>query len=334
MSGPIRELALFAGAGGGILGGVLLGWRTVCAVELNAFCARRLMQRQNEGHLPPFPIWDDVCSFDGRPWRGAVDVVSGGFPCQDISVAGRGAGIYGERSGLWGEMARIIRDVQPRFAFVENSPALTVRGLGRVLGDLAEMGMDARWGVLGASDVGAPHRRKRIWIVAYANGAQLRDEQGRGCWTSGEEQAKSTNHGDASVLAYAPRIDGGSGRQGRLASGGQRERERTLSDAAPNANGHRELQQEGRVKEFRKRPGDRGANACDANSTRLEERQGQPEHYGEEQSSSLGTDWWESEPLVGRVAHGVASRVDRLRAIGNGQVPAVAALAWRTLRGG
>src|SRR3990172_6916360 len=103
----MRELALFAGAGGGILGGVLLGWRTVCAVEINAFCARRLMQRQNEGHLSPFPVWDDVRIFDGKPWRGIVDVVSGGFPCQDISAAGTGDGIDGERSGLWREFKRI-----------------------------------------------------------------------------------------------------------------------------------------------------------------------------------------------------------------------------------
>ena len=119
----MRELALFDGAGGGILGGVLLGWKTVCAVEINVFCARRLMQRQNEGHLPPFPVWDDVCTLDGHLWRGRVDVVSGGFPCQDISFAGKGAGISGERSGLWGQMARIIREVQPRYAFVENSPS-------------------------------------------------------------------------------------------------------------------------------------------------------------------------------------------------------------------
>src|SRR3989442_1487428 len=108
---PLRELALFAGAGGGILGSLLLGWRTVCAVELNAFCARRLMQRQNENHLSPFPIWDDVCTFRGRAWRGVVDVVSGGFPCQDISAAGRGAGISGSRSGLWKHFARIIGEV-------------------------------------------------------------------------------------------------------------------------------------------------------------------------------------------------------------------------------
>ena len=164
--GSLRELAMFAGAGGGILGGKLLGWRTVCAVECNAYAASVLVSRQNDGILEPFPIWDDVRTFDGKPWRGIVDVVSGGFPCQDISAAGKGAGIDGERSGLWGEMARIIREVQPRFAFVENSPMLTSRGLGRVLGDLSEMGFDARWGVVSAADAGAPHLRERIWILA------------------------------------------------------------------------------------------------------------------------------------------------------------------------
>jgi len=162
----MNELALFAGAGGGILGGHLLGWRTVCAVEWEQYPASVLCARQNDGLLPPFPIWDDVQTFDGHPWRGIVDVVSGGFPCQDISAAGKGAGIDGERSGMWGEMARIIREVRPKFVFVENSPMLTSRGLGRVLGDLATMGFNARWGVLGASDVGALHQRNRIWIKA------------------------------------------------------------------------------------------------------------------------------------------------------------------------
>lgn len=163
----MNELALFAGAGGGILAGQMLGWIPVCAVEIDAFCARRLMQRQNEGHLPPFPIWDDVRTFNGWEWGGVVDVVSGGFPCQDISTAGSGAGIDGEKSGLWVEFARIVYEVRPRFVFLENSPMLTSRGLGKVLGDLAAMGYDAEWGVLGAADVGAPHQRDRIWIVAH-----------------------------------------------------------------------------------------------------------------------------------------------------------------------
>ena len=164
----MNELALFAGAGGGILGSHILGWRTICAVEWEPYAASVLVQRQNDGILPPFPIWDDVQTFDGKPWRGIVDVVSGGFPCQDISAAGKGAGIDGERSGMWREMARVIHEVRPRFVFVENSPMLTSRGLGTVLGDLASMGFDARWGVLGAADVGAPHQRDRLWLVANA----------------------------------------------------------------------------------------------------------------------------------------------------------------------
>lgn len=166
----LRELALFAGAGGGILGGKLLGWRTICAVEWDAYAASVLVARQNDGFLAPFPIWDDVQTFDGKPWRGLVDVVSGGFPCQDISSAGKGAGIEGSRSSMWKHMARIISEIRPKYAFVENSPLLVGRGLAVVLGDLAQMGYDAKWGVLGADAIGLPHHRARIWLVANAKG--------------------------------------------------------------------------------------------------------------------------------------------------------------------
>lgn len=168
--GGVNELHLFAGAGGGILGSELLGFRTVCAVELEPYPASVLLARQNDGLLPTFPVWDDVRTFDGRPWRGLVDVVSGGFPCQDISAAGKGAGIDGARSGLWREMHRIINEVRPEFAFLENSPLLVGRGLARVLGDLAEIGYDAEWLVLGADAVGLPHRRARLWLLAHAAG--------------------------------------------------------------------------------------------------------------------------------------------------------------------
>lgn len=170
----MNELALFAGAGGGILGGKLLGWRTVCAVELDGYAQRVLQARQDDHCLAPFPIWDDITTFDGKPWNGVVDIVTGGFPCQDISAAGKGAGIGGARSGLWGHMARIIGEVGPRYVLVENSPLLTGRGLWRVLGDLASLGYDARWGVLGAHHAGAPHKRDRIWIRAeMANAKEL-----------------------------------------------------------------------------------------------------------------------------------------------------------------
>ena len=162
----MRELHLFAGAGGGILGGMLLGHTTIAAVEIEPYCQDVLRARQRDGILPEFPIYGDIREFDGRPWRGAVDVVCGGFPCQDISAAGKVAGITGARSGLWKEYARLIGEIRPQFVFAENSPLLRTRGLGVVLQDLAKMGYDARWGVLGAWHVGAPHKRDRMWILA------------------------------------------------------------------------------------------------------------------------------------------------------------------------
>lgn len=164
----MRTMHLFAGAGGGILADKLLGHTPVCAVEVNEYCQQVLAARQADGSLPWFPIFADVVEFDGRPWRGVVDVVAGGFPCQDISAAGKGVGITGARSGLWAHMARIISEVRPRHAFIENSPLLARRGLDRVLADLAAMGFDARWGIVSAAEVGAPHKRDRIWIVAHA----------------------------------------------------------------------------------------------------------------------------------------------------------------------
>jgi DNA (cytosine-5)-methyltransferase 1 len=163
----MNELALFAGIGGGILGTQLLGHRCICAVENDPHAQSVLLARQNNGMLPTFPIWDDVTTFDGKPWRGIVDIVSGGFPCQDISSSGQGAGITGEQSGLWKHMFRIIGDIQPKFAFIENSPLLRTRGLGTILKDLASIGYDAEWCVVGAWEIGAPHKRNRMWILAY-----------------------------------------------------------------------------------------------------------------------------------------------------------------------
>lgn len=258
----MNELALFAGAGGGILGGCLLGWRTVCAVELEPYPASVLLARQNDGLLPPFPVWDDICTFDGRPWQGLVDVVSGGFPCQDISVAGKGSGINGIRSGLWREMYRIISEVRPRYVFVENSPLLTSRGLGHILGDLATSGYDAEWLVLGADDVEAPHVRKRIWILAEAS--EFNQSEGRS-----RRNPRQKIEGQNVTYVDLPRC----------------------------------------------------------------KKQRRSQSVEEKQPSSKCVGWWTVEPDVVRVAHGVASRVDRLKALGNGQVPAVAATAFQILLG-
>lgn len=162
----MRELHLFAGGGGGIYGGILCGHVCCCAVEIEPYRRAKLLQRQRDGIFPRFPIWDDVRTFDGKPWRGRVDIVAGGFPCQDIAIGSSTAtGILGARSGLWKSMLRVVREIRPRYLFVENSPALLVRGLGTVLSDLAAAGYDAKWGVFSGRNIGAPIERERIFIA-------------------------------------------------------------------------------------------------------------------------------------------------------------------------
>jgi len=184
------------------MGGHLLGWRTICAVEFNAYARNILLARQRDGHLPKFPIWDDVRTFDGRPWKGHVDIISGGFPCQDISSAGRGDGIEGEKSGLWQEMARIINDVESHYVWIENSPMLLKRGFDVVLGDLSAMGYDATWGIVGAGHSGAPHERERIWILAHSNSAQRKG----GSLSSGVHK-KNSNACSTSWWKTEPSVD-------------------------------------------------------------------------------------------------------------------------------
>ena len=320
----MNELALFAGAGGGILAGHMLGFRCVCAVEIDEYARRVLLARQDDGTLGPFPVWDDIKTFDAVPWRGLVDVVSGGFPCTDISVAGRGAGIDGEASGLWAHMARVVRDVRPRFVFVENSPALTTRGLGRVLCDLAALGYDAEWGVLGADDVGANHRRDRMWIVAYADGDGLNGWPRSGINGAGRPQSQDR------------------------------------SGHAPDPDRRRELQPQGRVGSIGRRAAHGGDEARGADLKRLAQREGEPGDDGAQCAPALGAnrrtaqpgvrgaydglarelhahqwgDWrgWGIAPTVGKLP----DRAARLKCLGNGQVPQCAAEAFRQLasRGG
>lgn len=240
----MNELALFAGAGGGLLASDMLGIRTVCAVERNAYAASVLAQRQNDGIFKPFPIWDDVRSFNGRDWNGHIDLVSGGFPCQDISSAGRGVGIDGSRSGLWKQFHRIISEVQPDIVFMENSPLLIRRGLAVVIGDLAEIGYDIQWLCLSAQHCGANHKRDRFWGMAYPAGKR---QQGSGKFIDSCYKKKNSN---------------------------------------------REAGESFDVR-FRRE--------------------------------------WPTEPDLGRVADGVAYRMERLTAIGNGQVPRVAASAFLEL---
>lgn len=302
----MNELALFAGAGGGLLASRLLGWTTVGAVEIEPYPAGILRQRQQDGHLDPFPIWDDVRTFDGRPWRGCIDVVSGGFPCQDISSAGKRAGIEGARSGLYREMLRIIGEVRPPWVFAENVPGLRTNGLAVVLQGLAGLGYDAAWGVLGASHFGAPHRRNRMWIVAHAAGE--RQQGGQVCRVSSQRRGEALHAGNSGA-APTPHAHSGGDRDvtQHAKVGGASATGRVVSGRGGDAGSVR----------VREQPG----WSCGQGGTTAGKWRDEGEAFG----------LWALRPDIARVVDGVAHRVDRIRATGNGQVPCVAAAAWHIL---
>jgi DNA (cytosine-5)-methyltransferase 1 len=394
----MNELALFAGAGGGILGGHLLGWRTVCAVEWEPYPASVLVARQNDKVLPPFPIWDDVQTFDGKPWRGIAQVVSGGFPCQDISAAGKGKGITGERSSMWKHMARIIGEVRPKYVLVENSPMLTIRGLGVVLGDLSKMGFDAEWGVISAADIGAPHLRERIWIVAtnvgntYLHGISSSNDQQvlqrKSNWKKKDfKQFEGSSSSDNPNVANTYCNSDSESIRGIMEQKEREQREdqqvhittRNIGGTNSHEWGNSMLGLESISKESKESNvanlsskggqwessiqtnGCSGGNYGQTNASNAKEC-GEMEGISnvadtsvsgftscnhqasrpkqsilEEQSRRSCNEYranrytWPSEPNVGRVVNGMAARVDRLKAIGNGQVSGVAATAWRIL---
>lgn len=174
MTRKLRVLDLFSG-----IGGFSLGLERAGGFETVAFCEiedypRRVLAK----HWPHVPCYDDVRTLtaDTLARDGiAVDVICGGFPCQDISRAGLGAGIAGERSGLWGEFARLIGEIRPQYAILENVAALLDDGMGTVLGDLASIGYDAEWSIVSACALGAPHMRQRVFAVAYPNGKHGRE---------------------------------------------------------------------------------------------------------------------------------------------------------------
>jgi DNA (cytosine-5)-methyltransferase 1 len=173
----LNGLDLFSGIGGLAL--ALHPWvRPVAYCEIDRYAQAVLLCRMADGALPRAPIWDDVRSLraDMLP---CVDIISGGFPCQDLSVAGLGAGLAGERSGLFFEIARLTGEIRPSFIFLENVPAIRSRGADVVTGRLAELGYDCRWGVLSAFDVGAPHLRDRWWLLAHRNGDRCQVESQR-----------------------------------------------------------------------------------------------------------------------------------------------------------
>lgn len=278
----MRELSLFSGAGGGLLGTKLLGFKHVGYVEWDDYCQRVLAQRIADGYLDRAPIFGDVREFAqsgaADQYRGIADVVSAGFPCQPFSVAGKQLAADDSRN-MWPATAEVIRRVEPKHVLLENVPGLVSCGyIGTVFTDLAALGFVFRWGVLGACDAGAPHRRDRLWIVAHA---------AREC---GDVCADHRERDSEHVQAIPESGNGGNGADVADADrGGPQGPWWSVDPGNPEASGDREVHR-----------------AFDGSR-------------------------WGIESALGRVAHGVANRVDRLKAIGNGQVPGVVELAWRTL---
>ena len=268
--------SLFAGIGGFDLGLERAGMQVKWQVEIDPYCLKVL-----EKHWPHVKRYTDIKTVDGSGVE-PVDLVCGGFPCQDLSVAGKRAGIDGERSGLWSEYVRCLRALRPRYVLVENVPGLLANpAMGRVLGDLAESGYDAEWRVISAADMGAPHLRKRVWIVAYTT-SDLRG-------TSGDARCEPFNRRN-SLLAYAASLS---------------RHERPLLGINRWSNEAEQV----------------GVGCQTVSITERERCEEQREARAFKTSAIIPDSGWSIEPNVGRVAHGVPSRVDRLKGLGNAVVP-------------
>jgi DNA (cytosine-5)-methyltransferase 1 len=272
----MNELSLFTGTGGGLLGTHLLGWKPIGYVEFNEYCQRVIAQRIADGILPIAPIFGDVREFvqsgAAAQYRGFADVVTGGFPCQPFSQAGKQLGADDPRN-MWPSTIDTVRAIRPAYCFFENVPGLLNSGyFERILCDLAESGYSVRWRCLSAAELGAAHKRDRLWIAAYTN----------------------RRNGDR-------RAEPGTGRSNGVAIHGKERAIAAMGNTPSAGFPNRQYKAMG--------------------------RSAQGDTFKQFERST----WWLTEPDVGRVANGVASRVDRLKAIGNGQVPAVVRAAWHLL---
>jgi DNA (cytosine-5)-methyltransferase 1 len=293
----------FAGIGGFELGFERAGFVTRWQVEIDPYCQKVL-----EKNFPHAERFRDIREC-GRHNLAPVDVICGGFPCQDVSNAGLRAGIEGERSGLWSEMFRIVSELRPSYVVVENVAALLGRGIGRVLGDLSKIGYDAEWQVISAADMGAPHLRERVWIVAYPQCAKRGAPAQRWDVSSRDDAGRE-------------KTPGGFGEQGK-----------EVADAA----WIQQRRQEQRTQW--ERVGESGEPILDPDANRNNEyrRIGdvQMGRFWSEEAITRGflaaRDQWLVEPNVGRVAHGIPNRVDRLRCLGNAIIPQIAEMIARRI---
>ncbi len=313
----LTTLHLFAGAGGGLLADLILGHEPVCAVEWDPYCCQVLRERAAEGWFPGLHVFEgDVRVFPASDWKGKVDCIHAGFPCQPHSVAGKRKGHDDDRN-LWPEVVRVVGEIRPPLVFLENVPGIISNGfIGFVLNDLADLGYDARWTCLGADQVGAPHRRERWWLLAYSDSTRGRssgrnlgnEEWGTSkTWREGLQIEKGRKQ-ETTIGYVGPTSEDVANASGFGLQGSKFERRDININPLSGHDGSEDV-----------------ANATGKQTFREGQGRFQPK------PSQCG--WWKTEPDLGRVANGVASRVDRLKALGNGQVSLQAALAFKILMG-
>jgi DNA (cytosine-5)-methyltransferase 1 len=268
-------LDLFSGIGG--ITKALEGYITPIAYcERDRYAIGVLLSRMHSGDIPTAPVWDDVLTLHGAMLP-HVDIICGGFPCQDISIAGRGKGLAGKRSGLFFQILRLMDEIRPVFVFLENVPNIRTKGLAEATGEFSKRGYDCRWICLSAAEIGAPHKRERWFLLAYADRDAWRFQSESGAWRE------------------APVIFRDDGPKIRLAD-----------------------------------------PLCEGLSNGRQADKSQGDEYNSKTHAAIkrqGRSWWAVEPDMGRVAHGVPLRVDRLRALGNAVVPAQAREAFERLMG-
>ena len=317
----MNGLDLFSGIGGLTI--ALSEWvNPIAYCENDRYAQSVLLSRMSEGLLPVAPIWDDVTTLNASMLPTEIEIIYGGFPCQDISVAGLGKGLEGKRSGLFFEIMRLAKEIKPAFIFLENVPAIRTRGLETVVGELSGAGYDCRWGMLSAYDVGAPHKRERWFLLAYS-GSERRQQIPGGSY--GHE---SKNERWTKKKTDQPKRNGEGDRNGFVAyskSNGDRR----------NAGGI--FGQDGQVErpqdEYEKEnlnPGSSRKDVPHTNSERLEIRELRDTR---QQPPTFRGDWWGVESSVCRVAVGLPNRVDRIKCLGNAVVPMQAREAFRRLSG-
>ncbi len=315
----MQTMHLFAGIGGGLLADLILGHTPIVAVEWEPYACKVLRERAADGWFPDLRVWEgDVRLFDPSQYTGVVDCIHAGFPCQDISVAGKQAGVHeGTRSGLYREVLRIAGVVRPKQLFLENVSAILSNGLGTVIADLAAMGYDTRWLCIRASDVGAPHHRDRWFLLGNASGEGLAGKNNHAESSQWIQQVAAERSFQMAHADCARREQSHKEMAGQLSEQLDGSGIQSAPDVADtdNARSQRGIQDGGIDSQGWEVQGVRCATECGSGR------------------NGVGDSYWSTEPGLGRLASRIPNRVGQLKGYGNAQVPLQAAVAYRLLGG-